>query len=95
MSETFVAVCPRCGSGMEAGFASRATPLSFVAFGEVDRVVFKDEDLVKAGWRMLLPSRARYFRSYLCRACKLYVIDYAKTYTRREAEGIAREMPRG
>jgi hypothetical protein len=86
VSETFPDVCPRCAGAMEAGFAGRATPLSFVATGKLDRLSFKDEDLVKAGWRTLFPSRARYFRSYLCRACKLYAIDYAKTYTRDEAE---------
>lgn len=80
---------------MQAGFAVRTTPLSFVATGKLGQVIFKDEDLIKAGWRTLFPSRARYLRSYLCRACKLYVIDYAKSYTRREAENIAREMARG
>ena len=95
MSESFGDICPRCTRAMEAGFAARATPLSFVVPGKLDRAIFTDEDLVKAGWRSWFPSRARYFRSYLCRACKLYVIDYAQAYARREAQNIAREMLRG
>jgi hypothetical protein len=50
---------------------------------------FIDEDLAQAGWRKFLPSKAEYFRSFLCRSCKLYVVDYSKSLSRPEAEQAA------
>ena len=39
-----------------------------------------------------LPSRAAFFRSYLCRSCELYLIDYSETLTRAEADEAAKAM---
>jgi hypothetical protein len=47
-----------------------------------------DEDLVESGLRNLLPSKAQFFRSHLCRACKLYLVDYGTILERNEAEHI-------
>jgi len=50
---------------------------------------FIDEDLVEAGLRVLLPWKAEYFRSYVCRACEFYLIDFGTRLNRAQAGEIA------
>jgi hypothetical protein len=78
--------CPRCGAPTTAGFAHRSAGLSFVTPEKLDHFLFIDEDLAEAGWRKFLPAQAQFFRSYLCRACRLYLVDYSQALSRREAE---------
>lgn len=84
--------CPHCGQPLAAGLAAKAAGLSFVALDKLKQFAFLDEDLVRAGWSKLLPSRATYFRSYLCRGCELYLIDYSTALSRREAEQVAESL---
>jgi len=51
-----------------------------------------DEDRSKAGLSRFLPAPANFFRSYLCRSCELYLIDYSETLTRAEADEAAKAM---
>jgi len=74
---------------MEAGFAAKATGLSFVAPDKFQHFMFVDEDLAQAGLRKVLPSPAEYFRSYLCRSCQLYIIDYRVCLDRAQANQVA------
>jgi hypothetical protein len=94
MSETTLTTfqnCLRCGKNLEAGFATAtALGLSFVAPDKLRHFAFLDEDLSKAGIRKFLPWAARYFRSYLCRSCKLYVIDYSVRLNRAQAQQVAK-----
>lgn len=90
-NDTF-SVCPRCGSVLGLGFAARAIGLSFVEPEKFDHWAFIDEDIAKAGVRKYLPSRAQYYRSYLCRSCKLYLVDYSTIYSRHEAEDLLRSL---
>ena len=69
--------CPRCGHPLDAGFAHRAAGLSSVAPEKLHQFIPLEEDLARSGLRKLLPSRAEYFRSYLCRECELYLIDFS------------------
>ena len=92
MAETAFQSCPRCGEAMEAGFAHKAAGLSFVAADKLQHFIFLDEDVAKAGWSKLLPSVAAYFRSYLCRSCELYIIDYSSILDRDEATAAAESM---
>ena len=92
MSENALETCPRCGAVLDAGFAGRASPLSFVAPEKFERFAFLDEDLAKSGLRSLLPWKAEYFRSYLCRSCELYLIDFGTTLDRGQAEQVARSL---
>jgi hypothetical protein len=85
-------LCPRCGSLMEAGFASKSSPLSHVAPQKFEAFAFIDEDLAKAGLRVLLPWKAEYLRSYLCRPCELYLIDYGTSLSRAQAAEIAQSL---
>lgn len=78
--------CPNCMGQMEVGFWSLAAPASFVAPEKFDRFLFRDEDVFQVGLKKLLPSRAEFFQSYLCRTCKIYIIDYSHTFNRVEAE---------
>jgi hypothetical protein len=84
--------CPRCTQPLESGFAHRAAGLSFVALEKLQKFMFLDEDLAQAGLQKLLPSPAAFFRSYLCRGCELYIIDYSQTLNRHEAEAEARSL---
>src|SRR5258707_15311902 len=92
MIEKALESCPRCGAPLEAGFAAKAIGLSFVAPEKLERFAFLDEDLAKSGLRKLLPSKAEYFRSYLCRSCELYLIDYRTTLDQTQAKQLARSM---
>jgi hypothetical protein len=92
MSEKCLDACPRCDTALEAGFANRASPLSFITPEKFERFAFLDEDLAKSGLRNLLPSKAEYFRSYLCRSCELYLIDFGTALDRVEAEQVAQSL---
>ena len=92
MSENALETCPRCGTTLESGFACKAIGLSFVAPDKFERFAFLDEDLAKSGLRKLLPSKVEYFRSYLCRSCELYLIDFGTTLDRGQAEQVARSL---
>jgi hypothetical protein len=84
--------CPRCHEKFEPGFAHRAAGLSFVEPEKLEHFVFMDEDLSDAGLSRFLPAPAAFFRSYLCRSCELYLIDYSETLTRADAEEAAKSM---
>lgn len=86
MSDHTFERCPRCGDSLEAGFAHRAIGLSFVASEKLNQFISLDEDLAGSGLRKLLPSRAEYFRSYLCRARELYLIDYSAILNHSQAK---------
>jgi hypothetical protein len=92
MSGTTFQNCPRCRESLEAGFAAKAPGLSFVAPDKLEHFVFVDEDVAKAGFRKFLPSPAAYFRSYLCRSCELYIIDYSVSLDRAQANRAAETM---
>lgn len=92
MRENALETCPRCGSALQAGFAAKALGLSFVAPEKLEHFAFLDEDLAKSGVRKLLPSKAEYFRSYLCRSCELYLIDFGTTLDRGQAEQFAQSL---
>ena len=82
MAEERNMVCPQCGQDFQPGFAGRSIGLSFIAPEKFAKNVFIDEDLVRSGLRKLLPAKAEYYRSYLCRSCQLYLIDYSKGLSR-------------
>ncbi len=92
MTMTELTICPRCGQTLAAGFAAKAAGLSFVAPDKLKQFAFLDEDLSGAGLAKLLPSKATYFRSYLCRECELYVIDYSTALGRQEAKRVAETL---
>ena len=63
-----------------------------MAPAKLQRFVSIDEDLGEAGMRKFLPSRAEYYRSYLCRSCSLYVVDYGTVLVSKEAKALAPSM---
>jgi hypothetical protein len=89
-------VCPGCGAALAAGFAARANGLSFVSADKFEQFAFIDEDLSDSGLlRKLLPSKAEYYRSFVCRSCKLYLIDFSAVLDRAQAECVAESEVRG
>ncbi len=93
MTEHPFEMCPRCGDALQAGFAHRAIGMSFVAPEKLEQFVSLDEDLAKSGLRKLLPSPAEYYRSYLCRGCELYLIDFGTILSHSQAKELARLLP--
>jgi hypothetical protein len=79
----------------EAGFAHKAIGLSFVAPEKLEQFFSFDADLARAGLRKLFPSKAEYFRSYVCRSCELYLIEFGTTFDRHQAQQVARSMTEG
>ena len=90
MSVSIFKTCPRCGEEMLDGFACKAAGLSFVEGDKFERFAFLDEDVSGAGLKKLLPWKAEYFDSYLCRSCELYIIDFSTTLSRSEAEQLTK-----
>ncbi len=84
--------CPRCGRAYEPGFCSGNVGLSFVEPGKLKSFMFVGEDIAKARWRKLVPAKARYYRSYLCRGCRLYLVDHSRLFTHKEAKELASVM---
>lgn len=94
MTTQALSTCPRCAQQLQAGFASKAAGLSFVAPDKFKQFAFLDEDLGRTGLAKLLPSRAEYFPSFLCRGCELYLVDYGTCLGRQEAERVAEALTR-
>src|SRR5260370_24784761 len=94
VASTPLETCPRCAAPTEQGFCHREIGFSFVAPGKLAKFVSIDEDLAKAGLRKFLPSKAEYYRSYLCRACSLYVVDYSASLNSAEAKDLAASIAR-
>lgn len=92
MSDQPLQNCPRCGAALERGFAHKTLGLSFVAPDKLEQFFSLDEDLAHSGLRKLLPSKAEYFRSYLCRTCELYLIDYGTTLDQAQARRLAHSL---
>lgn len=86
--------CPRCGQPLDGGFAARAAGLSFVAPEKFERFAFLDEDLSQSGLRKVFPWKAEYFRSYLCRSCDLYLVDFGTILDRSQADEVAKSLIR-
>jgi len=85
--------CPCCGGPLERGFAHKVAGLSFVRPDKFKQFIFLDEDLQRVGFlAKLLPSRARFCPSFLCRACRVYLVDYGTTLSRRNANQAARSL---
>lgn len=94
MTTAALTICPRCGQPLASGFAARSAGLSFVAPDKLKQFAFLDEDLSGAGLTKLLPSKAAYFRSHLCRGCELYLIDFSTALSGHEAERLADSLAR-
>ena len=86
MQDGKLMTCPSCENEMESGFSIRNSPLSFVTNERIQKFVHKDEDLNRAGWKAILPSKASYNAAYHCRACKILIVDYRKAISSKEAK---------
>jgi len=93
MNEISFESCPRCETKFEPGFFARTTGLSFAEPGKFENFGFVDEDVSGVGvLRKMLPSKGEWYRSYLCRSCKLYLVDYSQSFDREQVNEIAQTL---
>jgi hypothetical protein len=93
MSNKKIENCPACGCPLELGFAVKSASLSFPRPDKFKKFAFADEDLQRVGFlAKVFPSRARYCPSFLCRSCRVYIVDYGTTLSRRDANEAARRL---
>jgi hypothetical protein len=74
---------------MELGFSGRSSPLSFFTSERIKKFVSRDEDLNRAGWKMVFPAKSRFDAAYHCRACKILIVDYGRAISSKEAKAHA------
>lgn len=75
---------------MQKGFAHRNTGLSWIEPENFQHYVFRGKDLHERGMAKYLPvHKAAFDLSYHCPSCKLYLVDYSKSYSRAEANELA------
>ncbi len=55
-----LAQCPLCEQNMEKGFFAHGTGLSWITPEKMSHFAFMDKDLVEAGLKIILPSKAEY-----------------------------------
>ena len=93
MSNKQIENCPSCGCPLERGFAVKSVPLSFARPDKFKKFAFVDEDLQRVGFfAKVFASPAQYCPSFLCRACRFYLVDYGTTLSRRDANEAARSL---
>jgi hypothetical protein len=81
--------CPRCDGEIELGYSLRNSPLSFVSSEKIQKFIHKDEDLNRAGLKVLLPAKASYNVAYHCPACRILLVDYSRSISSKEAKAAA------
>lgn len=84
--------CPKCNELFENGFLSRTAGLSFASAKNFEQHTFLDEDIVQAGLKKILPSKGEWYRSYLCRSCEVYLVDYSVSLDRQEVNELANSL---
>ncbi len=84
--------CPVCSGIMEKGFSARTQGLSWIPAEKMKQFAFLDKDLNEAGLKQLFPAKATYDLSYHCPDCKIYIVDYSKSYSRKEANELAESV---
>jgi hypothetical protein len=79
--------CPACGSEMELGFSIRSSPLSFVTSEKIQKFIHMTDDLHRVGFvKMFLPWTASYDIAYHCVRCRIFIVDYSKAISSKEAK---------
>jgi hypothetical protein len=84
--------CPTCGDAMAKGFSHRTQGLSWIPLEKLEHFVFQDKDLNEAGLKQYLPWKASFDLSYHCPKCKIYVVDYSRSFSRAEANELAKSI---
>jgi hypothetical protein len=74
---------------MERGFSVRNHGLSWITSRKIKQFALLDKDLNEAGMRQFLPAKAAFDLSYHCPDCKIYIVDYAQSLSKEEANALA------
>lgn len=78
--------CPKCRNKMQMAFCARSAGLSCALPEKFDHFIFLDKDLSEAGMKKFIPHSGEWHPSYLCQACKMYIIEYGIIMNRAEVE---------
>jgi len=73
---------------MRPAFCNRAAGLSYTDPSQFENFVIKDSDLLKAGFRKLIPWKGEWFKAHICKDCGVYTIEYTKAYSRKDVEAL-------
>ena len=93
LNENPFAQCPRCGGLTRPGFFPANRELSFLKLKQVRKFFYTIEGLSSGDWwENLFAIRATYYRSYVCRECDVYLVDFSEQLTRRQARAVADEL---
>jgi len=93
MAHDKITCCPQCNGRLQRGFTSRAAGLHFVAPEKLARFIVVGRDLHDRGLLVrLLPSKAYFSMSLHCASCRLFLVDYEKKLSRREANAMAASL---
>ena len=95
MTEHAFNSCPKCSKQLTLGFTARGNSLPFAESEKIEKFIHSEEELSGAGWRNILPHKAEFYRSFLCRDCQIYLVDYSTTYTKQGARELHREQVAG
>ena len=93
MNTVELSKCPGCGGSLNRGLSNKAVALSFVSPETFKSFAFVGEDLNKRGLlARILPSRAKFCPSWVCRPCNLYLVDYGRVLSRQQANELAASL---
>jgi hypothetical protein len=60
--------------------------------GEDEAIRFLGQRFERSWLKQLFPAKATYDLSYHCPDCKIYIVDYSKSYSRKEANELAESI---
>jgi len=80
---------------MDVAFCNRNSGLSYTKLEKFKDRVFKDEDLFEAGFRQLIPWKARWHKSHICEGCSVYTIEYGQIFQHQEVKDFLSHLETG
>jgi len=92
--------CPACRKKMTKGFTI-TQGLTWIPPEMTEQFIFVGIPLFKligiplykvSRWKSYLPVKAAYYLSYVCQSCEVNIIDYSRTYSRREINELAKSI---
>ena len=93
MTEHAFNTCPKCSQQLPPGFTARGNSLPFAESEQIEKFIHGEEELSQSGWcHTFLPHKAEFYRSFICRDCQLYLVDYSTTHTKQGARELHREQ---
>ena len=90
-----IETCPACSGRMEHGLSLTNAGLPFYRPDAFASFVVIGEDLNQRSLlTKLFPSRARWSKAHVCRSCRVAVVEYGTSLSRKEANALAASVVR-